>query len=249
MEAAAQRKKAAAQGDDAGVAAVDDKLKQLVVEHKEDQLQLDLMRELIDTVRTTAREGIAEDRQGVEQMIEESESVSQRGLAEEHDEMEALQETLQREMIGDEAESTGGEVHRFQNRKTIEKGVQEAVKMASQDNEIYMAAAVVAAIPLVGQGLSQIAGKFLSKGEELERSAGGVYGITGVYGGPQYDKDKGEYTKGIGYDMAADYGKTQAEFLAEFMNPLARQIGQRATESEGMYALKASAGLSHSMQS
>lgn len=220
-------------------------------ESQQEKLMVDMMRELIDTVQSTARTQIAEDRKNVEQTLESNENLSQRGLAESADEFNELTQTLQRQQIGEVNEQEDKETREYRRarNKKVESATQRAAAIGGMDNEIYMAAGLAAMIPFVGQGISMIAQKFMQKGEELERAAGGVYGMTGRGLGPTLDPKTGEWSEGIGYDKSYTYGKTQAEFLQGYVNPLGRAMGgfskmdDAAIEQAGLFALMAERGM------
>lgn len=73
-------------------------IQQITVESKEDKLQTQLLKELIETVKRQAREEIREDRANVERRIQESRTVGVRGPG--GDEREILKETLQQYELG-----------------------------------------------------------------------------------------------------------------------------------------------------
>jgi hypothetical protein len=78
-------------------------------ESKEDKLQTQLLRELIDTVKSSSRQEIREDRIGVERRIAASRTVNQ--LAPEGDELSLLRESIQQQYLselgGEEAAQRG----------------------------------------------------------------------------------------------------------------------------------------------
>ena len=253
--------------DDTGRAAVSEKFagkaQALSIELKEDKLQLDLMRELIDAVRSTAKQEISEDRKGVEAQLDANENLNQRGLSDNADEMDELRQTIQRQDLGDENEASQQEsdAYRRSRGEKIEQVANKAAQVAGSDNEIYMLASLTAIIPLVGQGISMLAQKFMQKGEELDRATGSLSAVSGQLLGPTMD-EHGDWTRGIGYggeaviergrnkgkrvmrQGASDYGKTQAEFMQEYATPMVRAGGARGDiEQEAMFALQAERGL------
>ena len=72
----------------------------LVNEYRQDELQTRLLREIIDTIVRTSKEEIREDRSTVEKTVRESKTVGQYGIT--GDEKQALKETIQRGIIGDQ---------------------------------------------------------------------------------------------------------------------------------------------------
>jgi hypothetical protein len=235
--------------DDKGRAAVTKefagKAQALSLELKEDKMQLDLMRELIDTVRSSAKQQISEDRKGVEAQLDANENLSQRGLAENADEMDELRQTVQRQAMGDEDETAKKEddAYRRSRGQKVEQIANRTAQVAGSDNEIYMLASLAAMIPLVGQGVSMLAQKFMQKGEELDRATGALSAISGQTLGPTMS-EAGDWTEGIGYNKSKNYGKTQAEFMQGYVIPLVRAQGTAKTsEQEALFGLQAERGL------
>lgn len=73
-------------------------VQQITIESREDKLQTQLLRELIDTVKQQAKDEIREDRTNVERRIQESRTVNAR--APQGDEKEILKETIQQYELG-----------------------------------------------------------------------------------------------------------------------------------------------------
>lgn len=144
-----------------------------------DALQVDLLRELIDTVKQTAREEIREDRKTVEEKLGKDKSVGRLGIGDDEDELEALKKTLQYEGIGNVKESETSEKNRFKFGAAAGRGFNAAANVGTQPNEFFMMAAILAMIPIVGAGLSQIGGKAFASAQEYETSTGAYGGITG----------------------------------------------------------------------
>ena len=65
----------------------------MINEHRQDELQTRLLRELIDTVVRTSKDEIREDRANVEKSITGSKTVNELGIV--GDELKALKETVQ----------------------------------------------------------------------------------------------------------------------------------------------------------
>lgn len=73
-------------------------IRQIVTESREDKLQTQLLRELIDTVKQQAKDEIREDRANVERRIQESKTVNVRSPR--GDEKDILKETVQQYELG-----------------------------------------------------------------------------------------------------------------------------------------------------
>lgn len=168
-----------------GMISPEEKRKQLTgvsVSSKEDQLQVQLLRELVDAVKMTAKDEIREDRISVEKQIKSSKrGLSQLGISQD-DELSELKQVLQRQYIGDIKEQEVGERERFTYGKVIagaQRGFGAASGALGAKNEFYALAGLMAAIPFVGGGLSMLSQKALSGAEGLERGMGDVGALEG----------------------------------------------------------------------
>jgi hypothetical protein len=193
-------------------------------EAEDSKMQISLMREMIETIKSTARTGVMQDQKGVERMLKKSKSIGRKGLGEDADEFDALKETLQEMIIGekDDAEKT----QKGQFRAAAGKGgrmFNAGAGVGVQANEMYMAAGALAMVPFIGQGLSQLASKALGEAERLQTAKTGVAGITGYL--PTTDNID-----------ASKYGKTQAEFY-QMMPSVYRSAGLAGNTRMGMEML------------
>ena len=179
------------------------------VEIQQDQMQIDLMRELIDTIRQTAKDEIREDQKGVEKEIESDKRLTQLGIDADEDEADALKRTMQREAIGDKSVDEVEEQRRFDGRGAL-GAANTAMRVGTDANEIFMIGSVLAMIPFVGQGLSDLFTKFTQKGEEVEVASGQLYAQIGRQMGPTggLQGKSGafeEFGERYGYNMAEVY--------------------------------------------
>jgi len=148
-------------------------------ETEEYKLQIILLKELIETVRQTSKEEIREDRKGVEERLKRSDTLDV--LGPEGDEKELLKETFQREMLGTVGESEVEEREKW--KKYLAGGgsaVNTVASLGTQKNEMYALAAALTLIPIVGKGLSNVAGKLLGSAEKYEASLGSAYQVMGT---------------------------------------------------------------------
>ena len=144
---------------------------------KEGKMQVQLLRELIDTVKAAAKDEIKSNRDTVEKIVRKDKGLDRLGVT--GDPEEALKRTLQREMLGELGEEEQTEKAKFKAFGKFGKGAEKASNVvagvATSKNEIYAAAALLSMIPVVGQGLSQVANRLFSSAEGLgsskERSA------------------------------------------------------------------------------
>lgn len=189
---------------------------QISEDAKINALQVELLRELIDTIKHTSKEEIREDRKVVEEKLTKDRSVGRLGLAESADEIDELKKTLQYEAVGSVKESEQEERNRFKFGTAAGRGFNSAAGVAVQPNEFFMAAAVLAMIPIIGQGLSAIGGKMFSSAQEYEGALGKYTALTGTpIGG----------AVGIGPSFS-QYGMTRSQSMDMAIN-LARARGER----------------------
>jgi len=141
----------------------------------EDKLQTQLLRELIEVTKQTAREEIREDRKDVEKQILADKSLDDLGIS--GDEFEALKKTIQRQEIGDVTEEEAAERSRFARVGRSAQGAINAVSGAQ--NEFAAIAALFATIPFIGQALSGIASKGLNLGSKYDTAIGTNIGLVG----------------------------------------------------------------------
>lgn len=80
-------------------------------ESRQDELQTRLLREIIDTIKHTSKDEIREDRRRVEQVIQSSKTVGRLGVK--GDELAALKETVQQDIIGGLRAEEAGQTGRF----------------------------------------------------------------------------------------------------------------------------------------
>ena len=157
---------------------------QIDVSGRTDELQVKLLREIIDTIRSTAKEEIREDRSNVERQIQKSKTVditSPKGDAE-----RLLIETIQRGELGDTGREEAEERRDF---AAFGKGGQVANRalstVAGAQSEFSVLAAGISAIPVVGIGMGIAANRMIQSASRFEDSAK-RYGIitgTGIAGG------------------------------------------------------------------
>jgi hypothetical protein len=147
--------------------------------YREDKMQTQLLRELIDTIKSTAKEEIRENRSTVEQTIRRDRRTTQ--LNPEGSPEENLRRTIQRDILGEVGEAETDERSRFRRYgKSAGAGVNQALStVANSPNAFYMAAAVLGLTPIVGQGLSAMANKIVGSADRYEKSAGKLSALSG----------------------------------------------------------------------
>lgn len=166
-----------------------------------DEMQISLLRELIETTKNTAREEISEDRKDVTKQIQADKSVAELGLAPDQDEVEALKKSIQRQELGDVYDSEGEEKNKFDVARGAKRVTDEGASALSKPNEIWAVAGTLAMIPFVGDGLSMLANKAMGEASQrmdARSSASGRMGGTASTGG------------------ANAYGMTEAEALGKY---------------------------------
>jgi hypothetical protein len=156
---------------------------------EEDKIQISLLREMIETIKQTAKEEIREDRKGVEEQIKQSKTVDQ--LSPEGDAEKILKETVQRGLLGDVKEGEFSDKARMASR-TIFSGfgdfsnAKNEVEGAISAGETFGTAAAAGvggfAGSLIGGIISSVTGvlrRGLEASERMESAKSGMIGITG----------------------------------------------------------------------
>jgi len=145
------------------------------------KLQVSLLEELIDTIKDTAREEIAEDRKHVEQNL--AQFRKGKGVGDMTPE-EIYKLTLQEGLIGEDVEETT----RNRNLGGVRRAASLAGGLAGSRNEFYAIAGMIALIPVLGDALSQITSEILSEGDALSTARRDYFARTG--------RDLGDLGKG-----------------------------------------------------
>jgi hypothetical protein len=187
-------------------------------ESGQDSMQTKLLQEIIDTIKASAKEEIKS---------ESKQNVEERGFfsrlfggnkKNESDPEEEYKKSLREGNRGDKAES-----EQEQNRRSkigqSSRAFNTAAGIGMQSNEIFMAAAAMALIPMVGSGLSMIAQRLIQGGDQLQKgrlAMGSIMRNPGV--------DMGKSGEMLGVDQA------------EFMTFAAQMSKNRGYSNEG-YAL------------
>ena len=143
-----------------------------------DKIQIELLREMIDTIKTTARQEIVEDRKNVTDQIRTSETVD--ALNPQGDEFQVFKETIQKEMLG-QSGSDGG----VSGGAVLSRGVGVA------SNPMYAAGALAGMLPF-GIGVGAAMGMNMALGAAEGRlsalsSAQAIGGAGRTFGMPNVD--------------------------------------------------------------
>lgn len=187
---------------------------------REDDMQLSLLRELIETVKTNAREEIAADRKNVTTQLASDKRLNQLGIEDDEDEFESLKRTIQREEIGTVAGEEEKEKDKFDAARTGKRISDESASALSRPNEIYAVAGMMALIPIVGDGLAMLANKALGEAEARQDSQAKAQGQAGGIGvsltGYQHGLNTAEATSMFGSSQTS--GSARALGMRGFMN-------------------------------
>jgi hypothetical protein len=153
-----------------------EQLGQSDISGRTDELQVKLLREIVDTIRSTAREEIREDRQNVERQLQKSKTVDV--LSPKGDAEQILRETIQRGELGETGRSEAEERRDF---TAFGKGGRKADRalatVAGSQNE-WNLAAMIAGTFSVGAGvaisrLTQTSREFETAAAQIGRHRGG----------------------------------------------------------------------------
>lgn len=141
-----------------------------------DDIQLKLLREIIDTIRAKAKEAIREDRLGVERRIRESKTVNQ--LSPKGDAKRILRETIQQGELGEVGREESTERRDFRDYGGGAKKADRALAQVAGAQNEWGLAAMVAGTVSVGAGvaisrLAQTSREFETAAAQIGRHRGG----------------------------------------------------------------------------
>lgn len=153
---------------------------QVSLSGRQDATQIALLREVIDTIKATAKEEIRENRSAVEERVRRDKRVTQldpTGNIEEN-----LKRTIQRDLLGTVGEAETEERNRFRDyAKSTGAGINRTLgTVAGSQNEFFMAAAALALIPMVGQGLSAMGNRVIGAADRYGKGLGRYGSLMGT---------------------------------------------------------------------
>ncbi len=201
-----------------------------------DKLQIELLREIIESIRQTSKNEIREDRANVERNLRQSRTVGRLGPA--GDEYRNLMETMQAEYLqpGEQPGPgrQGAADRAFSRRNRIRRRVEQTLnKAASAENEYSFLAHAFEGIPIAGPALATVTQRGIGAAGEYERAAIG-YGRQERFGlgGNVLNRGK-QYGSDIGFSLNA-LGLTPAEALTkstQYQAALQRSVGPGAGQN------------------
>lgn len=194
----------------------------------EDKLQIQLLREVIDTIKNTAKEEIRERRSEVERKLQESRSVNQ--LSPVGDEREMLKETIQQYELGKIQQD---EIQQRDNFTYGRQGVNALSRMGSASNTFE---AALAGGQSVLQGAAGSGSRFIS-GMGVAGSLAFMVAMNAVRASMPYERSlaatggvTGQYYAGFGGDLSG-MGYTMDEAIAR-RAAVSRAAGSAADSGE-----------------
>jgi len=198
------------------------KLSQVKVMASEDKTQLQVLRDILDSIRATSKDEIRENRREVEQRISRSRTVNV--LAPSGNPTELLRETIQRGMLGDASDNERQESASFHGRRFGGAFNRTAGLMAGSPNEYAMAAAVLALTPVIGQGLSMVGNRLIGGAARYEKGLGSMaISLGGTQEGAQgYVESLGGASR---FNKFGGTYASVAEGIAAFRGASANQVG------------------------
>ena len=191
---------------------------QVIQEAGENKILLDLVREMIETLKQTSKDEIRADREDVERRIRASRTVGQ--LSPAGDPFQLLQETLQRQYLGQEPGDAPGETQTQQARnrqsrrgEKLRTRVRRAInKAATAENEYTFLTSFLEGVPFVGHAAATVAARGIANAENFEKAAI-AYGRFNRYERPNDPLGEGRAVgRFLGFD-ANRYGLTPGEAL------------------------------------
>lgn len=185
----------------------EEEIGRMSIESKTDDIQISLLRDIVDTIKQTAKDEIREDRVNVEKRIRDSETVDK--LAPKGDPEEILRETIQRGLVGEVGREEATERRDFIDFGRGGRAADRTLStVAGSSNEFMMMAAAMAAIPTIGQGLSVAANRGIQEASRYEQAVRkmGIVTETGISGGTAIGASTG----------GGRYGFTPAESIERY---------------------------------
>ncbi len=160
------------------------KISQIGLQSKEDKQQLTLLRELIETVKTTSKREIKEDQKRVEEQVKGDKRKGDK----KEDEFESLKRGLQKEQLGVGAASDEQGIKRTLLSEYGERVNKFGQQVAGSQTEFHLGAEIAGAIPFIGGAVSSLMSRALGSAQKLQTAAGGLRavsggGLTGRHGG------------------------------------------------------------------
>ena len=196
------------------------KVQQVSADAASNRILVDLVREVIDTLKQTSKDEIRADRQDVERQIRQSKTVGQFGPA--GDPFTLLRETLQRQYLGLEGQDeTAPQTRRPARRRWLSeenrKRASDAFKeIASAQNEYALVAPALRGIPIFGEGLSVGIQRGVQSAEEFQNAAI-AYGRISRFNTELSPLERGRTVgRAMGFDAAGQFGLTPAEALRAY---------------------------------
>jgi hypothetical protein len=141
----------------------------------EGRLQIQLLRELIDTVRQTSRDEIRVDREGTERRIRQSRTVGQ--LAPGGDPTRNLIDTLQSDILQTEGGQAGQAqqdliTKPYDRRQRVKRRVEQTLnKIAGAENEYSLLTSAFEGIPIVGPAMAIASARGIEGAQSFEDAA------------------------------------------------------------------------------
>lgn len=147
---------------------------------RQDAMQIALLKEIIDTIKASAKEEIRESRSAVEERVRRDKRVTQ--LSPTGDAEENLRRTIQRDILGTVGEAETEEKNRFRDYgRSAGAGVNRTLSaVAGSQNEFFMVAAALGMIPLIGQGLSAMGNRVIGAADRYGKGAGRYASLMGT---------------------------------------------------------------------
>lgn len=190
-------------------------LSALQSESSTDSLQIKYLKEIVDAIKMSAKEELKEE----SRQSNNTNSFFSRIFGSSSKEGSDPEDDYKKSQKGDANADKKDSEKRDRNRGRATSAFNTATGIATQGNELAMAAAAFAIIPMVGQGISTIANKIISEGSRLQE---GRLTLGRLNGNPNVNVGK----------SAAGMGVDQAEFMT-----FAAQMAKNRGYSTEAYAL------------
>jgi len=200
---------------------------------EEDTMQTRLLRELIETVKDTAREEARDDSVENQRVLS---AITSEGLKEDIDEFDYLRAKFAQDQIKNVPDDPEEQQQQRQGGDMTGLAVAQASRAIVSRNEVYALAGLLTALPLVGNALSSLVQKSFGGAEQLQQSRGQLQALSG------------DYVGNMGR-QAENFGISMATFMSQYAIETARAQGSiEGVEQQGMdiVALERGFGLNRS---
>lgn len=185
------------------------------------ELQNQLLRDIIQSIKDASRDEIRQDRAGVEESIRSDVRLTRLGIRGDEDEFDALRRTIQRQELGEVQEEEAIEEERAGRGPSSRRTAQIGGAFIGR-NEYVAIASLFTLIPMIGEVLSTLGQQALGAAMAYETGMGANVARTGGYQGRYAGFGAGSTQ--FGYTMAESLRLREQAVVASGQNRSVSQI-------------------------